>query len=138
MRNLNSGDGSNVDPAKVLYTRAMIDLAAESIAVEEVPCANFEDVLGGFGRSFQMLMARDVSDALAPDNPLIINTGILTGTNVMTGLRTYFSAFSPLKHSDSGLPAAIWSASSGKFGSKMKWTGLDEIVVEGQASRPLM
>lgn len=138
MRNLNAGNGSSFDPSKVRYTRATIDLAAESIAVEEVPCANLEDVLGGFGRSFQMLMGREVSDALAPDNPLIINTGLLTGTNVMTGLRTYFSAFSPLKHSDSGLPAAIWSAASGKFGSKMKWTGLDEIVVEGQASRPLM
>ena len=103
-----------------------------------MPCRNLEDVLGGFGRSFQTLMTRDVTDALAPDNPLIINTGLLTGTNIMTGLRTYFSAYSPLKHSDQGLPAAIWSAASGKFGSKLKWAGLDEIVVEGRASRPLL
>ncbi len=136
MRNLNNGGG--FDPAKVLYTRCTIDLAAETVRTDEVPCRNLEDVLGGFGRSFQMLMTRDVTDALAPDNPLIINTGLLTGTNIMTGLRTYFSAYSPLKHSDKGLPAAIWSAASGKFGSKLKWAGLDEIVVEGRASRPLL
>ena len=138
MRNTNSNNGTAFDPQKVWYTRATVDLATGAIHVEEVPCRNLEDVLGGFGRSFQMLMTRDVTDALSTDNPLIINTGLLTGSNVMTGLRTYFSAYSPLKHSDEGLPAAIWSAASGKFGSKMKWAGLDEIVVEGRASHPLL
>ena len=138
MRNTNSNNGTAFDPQKVWYTRATVDLATGAIHVEEVPCRNLEDVLGGFGRSFQMLMTRDVTDALSTDNPLIINTGLLTGSNVMTGLRTYFSAYSPLKHSDEGLPAAIWSAASGKFGSMMKWAGLDEIVVEGRASHPLL
>ncbi|NIP73866.1 MAG: aldehyde:ferredoxin oxidoreductase, partial [Gammaproteobacteria bacterium] len=62
--------------------------------------------------------------------------GLLTGTDVMTGLRTYFSAYSPLKVSNKGLPAAMWSAGSGKFGSKLKWAGVDEIVVEGRAAGP--
>ena len=136
MRNLNNG--SAFDPENVFYTRCTIDLAAGDVRVEDIPCRNLEDVLGGFGRSFQLLMAREISDALAPENPLIINTGLLTGTNVMTGLRTYFSAFSPLKHSNRGLPAAIWSAGSGKFGSKMKWAGIDEIVVEGKSGTPVI
>ena len=136
MRNANSNSGTTFDPQKVWYTRATINLDTGVIDVKEVPCRNLEDVLGGFGRSFQMLMTRDITEALSADNPLIINTGLLTGSNVMTGLRTYFSAYSPLKYSDKGLPAAIWSAASGKFGSKMKWTGLDEIVVEGRSSHP--
>ena len=136
MRNLNNG--STFAPEQVLYTRATIDLPTGAIRAEEIPCHNLEDVLGGFGRSFQMLMTRDVDDAFASDNPLIINTGLLTGSNVMTGLRTYFSAYSPLKHSDKGLPAAIWSAGSGKFGSKMKWAGVDEIIVEGKSREPVL
>ena len=75
----------------MFYTRCTIDLAAETIRIStRCRARNLEDVLGGFGRSFQTLMMRDVTDALAPDNPLIINTGLLTGTNIMTGLRTYF------------------------------------------------
>jgi aldehyde:ferredoxin oxidoreductase len=55
----------------------------------------------------------------------------------MTGLRTYFSAYSPLKQSIKGLPSAMWSAASGKFGSKLKWTGIDEVIFEGRSETPV-
>jgi aldehyde:ferredoxin oxidoreductase len=64
-----------------------------------------------------------ITHAFTPENPLIVNTGVLTASNVTTGLRTYFSAYSPLKVSNKGLPAAMWSAGSCKFGPKLKWTG---------------
>lgn len=124
-------------PEQVFYNRCTVDLAAGSTSLAEVPCRNLEDVLGGFGRSFQMLGEREVKEAYSPQNPLIVNTGVLTGTTTMTGLRTYFSAYSPLKASNKGLPAAIWSAGSGKFGSKLKWSGVDEIVFEGRAAKPV-
>ncbi len=125
-------------PESVVYSRCTIDLASGGSRIEEIPCRNLEDVLGGFGRSFQILEERDISDAFSAENPLIVNTGVLTGTNVMTGLRTYFSAYSPLKASDKGLPAAMWSAASGKFGSKLKWTGIDEIVCEHKSATPVV
>ena len=84
-------------PQSVLYHRFIVDLATGGVRAEEVPCANLEDVLGGFGRSFQLLERLDIDTAYDPKNPLIVNTGLLTGTEVMTGLRTYFSAYSPLK-----------------------------------------
>ena len=133
-----SENGTFSDPASVLYNRCTVDLTTGTITFAEVPCQNLEDVLGGFGRSFQILAKRDISDAFATTNPLVVNTGLLTGTNVMTGLRTYFSAYSPLKVSNKGLPAAMWSAGSGKFGTKLKWTGLDEIIVEGKSDRPVV
>ena len=76
------------DPTRVLYTRCTVDLADETVSFSDVRCHNLEDVLGGFGRSFQQLATRNVTDAFSEENPLIVNTGILTGTNVMTGLRT--------------------------------------------------
>jgi len=124
-------------PSSVLYRRCTIDLAIQSVTFEDVPCRNLEDVMGGFGRSFQMLAERKIENAYCPENPLIVNTGLLTGTNIMTGLRVYFSAYSPLKHSSKGLPAAMWSAGSGNFGSKLKWTGVDEIVFENRSSTPV-
>jgi aldehyde:ferredoxin oxidoreductase len=125
------------DPSAVLYRRCTIDLRSGASTMEDVPCRNFEEVLGGFGRSFQLLAERRITSAYCEDNPLIVNTGLLTGSNAMTGMRTYFSGYSPLKASNQGLPAAIWSASSGKFGAKFKWTGLDELIFENRSAKPV-
>jgi aldehyde:ferredoxin oxidoreductase len=125
------------EPAAVLYRRCTIDLQSGAIGMEDVPCRNFEEVIGGFGRSFQLLAERRISTAYCDENPLIVNTGLLTGSNAMTGMRTYFSGYSPLKASNKGLPAAMWSASSGKFGAKFKWTGLDELIFENRSATPV-
>ncbi len=101
-------DGLTAEPSSVLYNRCTINLEDQSVSFEEVPCQNVEDVLGGFGRSFQMLAKRSIEDAYVPENPLIVNTGVLTGSNVMTAMRTIFSGYSPLKKSDKGLPSAMW------------------------------
>jgi len=125
------------NPAAVLYKRCTVDLATGEIAFVDLACRNLEDVLGGFGRSFQDLAARRITEAYCDENPLIVNTGLLTGSTAMTGLRTYFSGYSPIKGSKAGLPAAMWSAGSGKFGAKFKWTGLDELIFEGRAKEPV-
>lgn len=125
------------EPASVLYRRCTVDLQGGAMTMEDVPCRNLEDVLGGFGRSFQLLAERRITDAYCPGNPLIVNTGLLTGSSAMTGLRTYFSGYSPLKASNQGLPAAMWSTGSGKFGAKFKWTGLDELIFENRSAEPV-
>ncbi|HEY7746753.1 MAG TPA: aldehyde ferredoxin oxidoreductase C-terminal domain-containing protein [Desulfuromonadales bacterium] len=125
------------EPAAILYRRCTVDLRSGAITLEDVPCRNFEEVLGGFGRSFQLLAERQITTAYCDENPLIVNTGLLTGSNAMTGMRTYFSGYSPLKASGKGLPAAMWSASSGKFGAKFKWTGLDELIFENRSDTPV-
>ncbi len=123
-------------PELISYRRCTIDLKTGQQKTEDIPCRNLEDVLGGFGRSFQILAKRTMRAAYSVDNPLIINTGLLTGSSAMTGLRTYFSSYSPIKGSKAGLPAAMWSAGSGKFGAKFKWTGLDELILENCADKP--
>ena len=125
------------EPESVLYQRCTIDLRSGDITMSDIPCRNLEEVIGGFGRSFQLLAERNISTAYCDENPLIVNTGLLTGSNVMTGMRTYFSGYSPLKASDKGLPAAMWSAGSGKFGSKFKWTDLDELIFENRSEAPV-
>lgn len=130
-------DNPVAEPASVLYRRCTVDLKSGDMKMEEVPCRNLEDVLGGFGRSFQFLAERDISDAYVDDNPLIVNIGLLTGSHAMTGMRTYFSGYSPIKASKKGLPAAMWSAGSGKFGAKLKWAGLDELIFESRSDQPV-
>jgi aldehyde:ferredoxin oxidoreductase len=125
------------EPSGVMYNRCTIDLKTGSQHIEETPCRNLEDVLGGFGRSFQDLAERKIANAYCDENPLIVNTGLLTGSCAMTGLRTYFSGYSPIKGSKAGLPAAMWSTGSGKFGAKFKWTGLDELIFENRSEQPV-
>lgn len=125
------------NPAAILYRRCTLDLQSGKMVFADVPCRNLEDVLGGFGRSFQDLAQRQIDDAYCAENPLIVNTGLLTGSTAMTGMRTYFSGYSPIKGSKKGLPAAIWSTGSGKFGAKFKWTGLDELIIENCSETPV-
>lgn len=125
------------EPQKVTYRRATVDLKTNQVSIADIPCRNFEDVLGGFGRSFQDLAQRNITTAYCDENPLIVNTGLLTGSSAMTALRTYFSGYSPIKGSKAGRPAAMWSTGSGKFGAKFKWTGLDEIVLENRSLEPV-
>ncbi len=125
------------EPSNVLYKRCTFDLRTGEQRMEEIPCRNLEDVLGGFGRSFQDLAERKIENAYCDENPLIVNTGLLTGSSAMTGMRTYFSGYSPIKGSKAGLPAAMWSTGSGKFGAKFKWTGLDELIFENRSEQPV-
>ncbi|MBL1141172.1 MAG: aldehyde:ferredoxin oxidoreductase [Proteobacteria bacterium] len=135
MKDINT-DGS--DFRAINYQQCVVHLDDATIEVNTVSCKNLEDVLGGFGRAYQILAQRDVSAAYSKENPLIVSTGLLTGTQIMTGLRTYFSSYSPLKVSNKGLPGAMWSAASGKFGSKLRWTGIDEIIFEGRSETPVI
>ena len=121
-------DGPNV--GTISYQQCVVYLDEARIEVNNVACKNLEDILGGFGRAYQILGQRNIENAYSEQNPLIVSTGILTGTSIMTGLRTYFSSYSPLKVSNKGRPGAMWSAASGKFGSKLRWTGIDEIIFE--------
>ncbi|WP_303722633.1 aldehyde ferredoxin oxidoreductase C-terminal domain-containing protein [Malonomonas rubra] len=125
------------NPSAVLYKRCTVDLKTGEMVFVEVPCRNLEDVLGGFGRSFQDLALRKITHAYCEQNPLIVNTGLLTGSTAMTGMRTYFSGYSPIKGSKIGLPAAMWSTGSGKFGAKFKWAGLDELIFENRSEEPV-
>lgn len=125
------------NPQDICYKRCTVDLETGEVVFADLPCRNLEDVLGGFGRSFQDLAQRKIENAYCDENPLIVNTGLLTGSPAMTAMRTYFSGYSPIKGSLKGLPAAMWSTGSGKFGAKFKWTGLDELVFENRSEQPV-
>src|ERR1044072_4758420 len=98
-------------------------------------CQDLEDFLGGIGRSFKLLGAYEVTDAFAPSAPLIMNLGIFSGTEMMTGLRTFFSAYSPLKVAQHGRPLSMWSTASGDFGTRLLSEGIDEVLFLGRAER---
>jgi len=118
--------------------RYWVDLTAQTVRHETTDCEDLEDVFGGISRGFKMLQGRGVDDAYDPTATLILNLGILSGTEFMTGLRTYFHAYSPLKRAKNGKPSAMWSAGSGKFGTKLRHLHVEEIVFTGRCAQQTM
>ena len=120
------------------FTRYSIDLTAGDISSQSHQCEDLEDVLGGIARGFKVMESCPVSDAYAPDATLLMTLGILSGSNAMTGLRTYFLAYSTLKRSLTGLPSAMWSAGGGKVGTKLRYLDVDEIAFTGRSESPVL
>ena len=134
-------DGSAVDllgPTEFTFDHYHVDLSAGTAHREHRACEDLEDVLGGIARSYKVLAGVSVADPYDPAAPLVVNIGLLTGSRVMTGLRTYLTGYSPLKASLSGAPGIMWSAGSGNFGPKLRGLGIDEMVLSGRAPRPTL
>ena len=119
-----------------LFHRHHVDLSTGDVRREEVRPKDLEDALGGIARAMKLLLGRRVRDPFAADAPLVMNLGALSGTGFMTGLRTFFHGFSPLKVSNAGLPGAMWSAGSGDFGTRLRGIGIEEVVLTGRAPKP--
>lgn len=123
-------------PRDFQFNRFHVDLSAGTFRAETRSCEDMEDVLGGIARGFKVLAGVKATEPYAPDAVLLMNTGILTGTPYMTGLRTFFQGYSPLKRGKNGNAAPMWSAGSGKLGSKLRWLGVDEALFTGRCDRP--
>ncbi|MFH1571591.1 MAG: aldehyde ferredoxin oxidoreductase C-terminal domain-containing protein [Gemmatimonadota bacterium] len=119
------------------FTRIIYDLTKGSeLSRRELPVQDDLDFLGGIGRLFKIAAQYEVADPFDAASPLTINTGCFTGTAFMTGLRTFFGAYSPLKRTLGGAPMPAWSAMSGSFGRKLTATGIGDLVLTGAAAEP--
>jgi aldehyde:ferredoxin oxidoreductase len=112
---------------------ALVDLTARR--VEDYPVSDEEMVhfLGGKGLAAHILM-RELpvhANPLGEENVLVINTGVLTGTGSPTSGRFNATSKSPLT-------GAIGHCNSGgDFGTYLKRSGHDGIIVKGRADRPV-
>ena len=123
-------------PADFQIQHFDVDLTSQTVQAKTLPCEDLEDVFGGIARGFKLLEKCPILDPYTPQATLVLNLGLLSGTDFMTGLRTYFHAYSPLKTSKSGKPSAMWSAGSGKFGTKLRYLGVNEVLFTGRCEKP--
>ncbi|MEA3503534.1 MAG: aldehyde ferredoxin oxidoreductase C-terminal domain-containing protein [Actinomycetota bacterium] len=127
-----------LSPTTIVVNRYHVDLSTREVRFAPVRSEDLEDALGGIARATKLLVEVDVDDPYAPSSPLVMNLGLLSGTRVMTGLRTFFHGYSPLKVSDSGAPGLMWSSGSGHFGTKLRGLGIDEVIFVGRAEHPTL
>jgi aldehyde:ferredoxin oxidoreductase len=117
------------DPQKI----GLIDLSTGSVSEQEISPRARRLFLGGRGINMYLLYTRTSAqlNPLAPDNPLIIGAGLLTGTSAPTAARLSISGKSP----ETGLLGD--SNIGGFFGAHLRRTGFDHLVIHGQSSRPV-
>ena len=111
-----------------------IDLTTQTTTCEKISQAYLKQYVGG-----SSLAARLFFDAkgyeippLAPQSPLFIMPGPMTGTTFPGTSRFVMCARSPLTN--------IWgeAASGGAFGAELKKAGLDGIQLIGKAEEPIV
>ena len=110
-----------------------VDLTAGICSYEALDPAIYKDYIGGRGLGIYYLN-RELDpkcDPLSSENLLVMATGPLTGTGAPTGARYMVMTKSPLTG------AITCSNSGGMFPTEMKRTGLDAIVISGQAKAPV-
>ena len=110
-----------------------VDLTAGQCTREALDPGVARDYVGGRGLGIYLLSkeGNPSGDALAPDNPLIMATGPLTGTGAPTGARYMVMTKSPLTG------AVTCSNSGGKFPTEMKRAGFDAVIFSGRSEKPV-
>jgi len=110
-----------------------IDLSRQTFKVEPLELQDLHLFLGGRGLGAALLL-RELpprTDPLSEDNLLVFSTGPLVGTGVAGTNRYVLHTKSP----QTGL--YLFSVSGGYFGSQMKKTGFDVILIGGKSKEPV-
>lgn len=110
-----------------------INLTDLTFKFEKLDIKKAQKYLGARGLGVKTLMDEvdPTVDALSPENKLIIATGPLTGAPVPTSGRFMVVTKAPLTGT-----IAI-SNSGGYWGAELKAAGIDMVIVEGKASKPV-
>jgi aldehyde:ferredoxin oxidoreductase len=111
-----------------------VDLGSGAIRREALDEDWARDYVGGRGLGARTLWEEldPGVDPLAPENLLVFATGPLTGTNASCGARYMVVTKGPLTG------AMTTSNSGGRFGPELKFAGIDLLVLEGRAERPVI
>lgn len=112
---------------------AYINLSDLKIQVENIPIELRRKFLGGRGINMYLLYTHTLPDInpLDPENILIIGIGLFTGVKGLSTSRCSISGKSP----ETGLIGD--SNIGGYFGSELRKTGYDHLVIRGQAEEPV-
>ncbi|MFQ6015493.1 MAG: aldehyde ferredoxin oxidoreductase family protein [Anaerolineae bacterium] len=112
---------------------AQINLTTDQIQLSPTPEHLIRGFLGGRGLNVYYLhkLLPAGIDPLGPENPLIVGTGLLTGTAAPSASRCNFTAKSP----ESGI---LGDANMGGFfGAELRFAGFDRLIISGRAERPV-
>jgi aldehyde:ferredoxin oxidoreductase len=104
---------------------AIVDLATREISEDELDEDLVLDKIGGAG------ITRHLYDQYESENPIVLGTGLLTGTLVPGASLGIMTAKSPSNGKVSHVPLNL------DAGMELKYSGFDYIVIKGKADKPV-
>jgi aldehyde:ferredoxin oxidoreductase len=119
--------------AKYKGTMLRVNLTTGDIKKSPIPDELSRNYIGGRGISAKILYDEvdPTIDPLSPENKLIFAAGPLTGTTAPTGGRYEVSCKSPLTGT------IVGANSGGEWGAYLRRAGVEVIVFEGKAKKPM-
>ncbi len=110
-----------------------VDLSSGAQRIESIDDTDVRRYLLGGGLA-AMIYNQEMdpsSDPLEPSSPMLVFTGLLTGTYSPTGCRSTWCGRSPL--------TGIWNESNmgGHWGAELRFAGFDGLIVTGRAPQPV-
>lgn len=110
-----------------------LDLTKGTILIQKIKESLFRNYLGGSGLAVKFLYEQKNYNLspLHPDSPLLLFSGLLTGTPVPTACKLSICAKSPL--------TGIWNEATvgGTWGAELKFCGYEGIIIRGKAEEPV-
>jgi aldehyde:ferredoxin oxidoreductase len=103
----------------------IIDLDAAQVEEEELDEGLVQEKIGGIG------ITKYLYDKYKDDNPIVIGTGLLTGTTYPASASGQITAKSPISGNVCHCPVIY------KLGVEIKYSGFDYIVVKGKSQSPV-
>lgn len=104
---------------------AVVDLGTRDISEDELDEDLVLEKIGGAG------ITRHLYDKYAAENPVVLGTGLLTGTLVPGASLGVITAKSPGTGKISHVPLCL------DAGTELKYSGFDYIVIKGKADKPV-
>jgi len=104
---------------------AIIDLATRDIIEEELEDDLVLEKIGGVG------ITKSLYDRFADENPIVLGTGLLTGSLVPGSALSVITAKSPSTGRVSHVPLTL------DAGMELKYSGFDYMVIKGAADKPV-
>ncbi len=116
-----------------LATLAHVDLTTRRVEISETPPELVRKFVGGRGLNMYYLYKylKPNTDPFAPENPLLIGAGLLTGTGAPNSGRHSITTKSP----ESGILGD--SNIGGFFGPELRYAGIDRLLITGKADAPV-
>ncbi|HBS60103.1 MAG TPA: hypothetical protein DEA44_12645 [Firmicutes bacterium] len=117
-----------MDQAKAMGKILYVDLTSGTIKTAPLPRAMVRKYLGGFGITNRLAydLIKPGTDALAPENAIIIGTGLFAGTLAPGSSKDSLTTKFPLN-------GRIGTASGGGLSFCLKNAGYDYVVISGRA-----
>ena len=121
---------------KTLY----VDLTNGEIKTQKLDTDLAQKFLGGWGINYRLLYdyLKPHTDPFSPDNPIIVGTGVLTGTLAPASSKCAATMKLPIPTDEHKKKYIVATSVGGtrRFGTMLKNAGYDHLIITGRAEKP--